>query len=98
MPSQDPRAGEPGRHRQEHERTHHERPHRDRPPSGHVRGDHPVGASTDPSMGFGTSPEDRLHLPETPLDSGTRTGGALWLVLAVALVAVLVAALVVALL
>ncbi|GHJ59039.1 hypothetical protein NOK12_15570 [Nocardioides sp. OK12] len=84
----DPGAGETGRHRQHH----------DRPPADHVRGDHPVGASTDPSMGFGTSPEDRLHLPETPLDAGSRTGSTLWLVLTLALVAALVAALVIALL
>lgn len=88
MTSQDPHSGETGRHRQHHER----------PPSAHVRGDHPVGASTDPSMGFGTSPGDRLHLPETPLDSGKRTGSMVWLLIAVAVVAVLVAALVVALL
>ena len=88
MTSQDPHSGETGRHRQHHER----------PPAAHVRGDHPVGASTDPSMGFGTSPEDRLHLPETPLDSGRRTGSTIWLLVALAVVVVLVAALVVALL
>ena len=49
-------------------------------------------------MGFGTSPEDRLHLPETPLDSGRRTGSTIWLLVALAVVVVLVAALVVALL
>ena len=68
MTRHDPGAGETGRHRQHH----------DHPPSGHVRGDHPAGASTDPCMGFGTSPEDRLHLPETPLDSGKRTGSTVW--------------------
>ncbi|ANH36962.1 hypothetical protein I601_0510 [Nocardioides dokdonensis FR1436] len=72
--------------------------HRDRPPAGHIRGDHPVGATSDPSMGFGTSPEDRLHLPETPLDSGRRAGSGMWLVLALVLAAVLLVVLVLALL